>query len=507
VKKDCQSPALMAGAPAAQPSVKHSVNTAHVSLPYYRDALWRVLRELGWENDGGRPSSANSVVWWDEPVRRPHLLMLPPAAQVNRFYAMVRICRKVCLARLLDVFERLYPDEFRGLAPRTWWVGRPYPNQLARHRKDCQDREQDSGGVSYIVKPDNGCQGSGISIVRSHVELAELLGAEGAPPRAVVQEYLARPLLLDGLKFDLRLYVIVTCASPVQAFLSTRGVARFATHPWKPVDASNQHDPLMHLSNSSINVEASGVTNKVPIEQLLPRLAAAGADTAQLWHQIKRLVALTIAAMAPTMAHAYSNVYGADTDRRTACEGARRRCFQVLGFDVMLDSDYRPWLIETNHSPSMAIKGADVAEVEAKCSVIRAALLLATAAADHDALCDDCQVEALQPMARPFVELVERARTVFETHAASRSRQSWTMSYGVFERLLGSATGDASALRKVFKTAAAATADFGTGWDPPPEGHLTLFGFIEALLLLAPRQQQAVAPAVDQLLGRIPTLS
>merc|ERR1712216_160196 len=92
-----------------------------------------------------------------------------------------------------------------------------------------------------------------------------------------------------------------------------------------------------------------------------------------------RLVALTIAAMAPTMAHAYSNVFGADIDKRSAGDGARRRCFQVLGFDVMLDSDYRPWLIETNHSPSMAIKGADAEEVEAKCSVIRAALLLATA--------------------------------------------------------------------------------------------------------------------------------
>ena len=36
------------------------------------------------------------------------------------------------------------------------------------------------------------------------------------------------------------------------------------------------------------------------------------------------------------------------------------------------------------------------------------------------------------------------------------------------------------------------TADFGTGWDLPPEAQLTLFGFVEALLLLAARQQQAI---------------
>ena len=67
------------------------------------------------------------------------------------------------------------------------------------------------------------------------------------------QVYLSRPLLLDGLKFDLRLYVVLTCAAPLQAFLSVHGVARFASHAWLPVDASNQHDLLMHLSNSSIN--------------------------------------------------------------------------------------------------------------------------------------------------------------------------------------------------------------------------------------------------------------
>ena len=29
-------------------------------------------------------------------------------------------------------------------------------------------------------------------------------------------------------------------------------------------------------------------------------------------------------------------------------------CFEVLGFDIFIDSDLKPWIIEVNHAPSFA---------------------------------------------------------------------------------------------------------------------------------------------------------
>ncbi len=39
----------------------------------------------------------------------------------------------------------------------------------------------------------------------------------------VVMTYLERPLLIDGLKFDMRIYVLVTCCAPLQAYIFSEG--------------------------------------------------------------------------------------------------------------------------------------------------------------------------------------------------------------------------------------------------------------------------------------------
>jgi hypothetical protein len=44
-----------------------------------------------------------------------------------------------------------------------------------------------------------------------------------------VQKYLDKPLLLSGIKFDMRVYVVVVGIDPIQAYICDEGLARFCT--------------------------------------------------------------------------------------------------------------------------------------------------------------------------------------------------------------------------------------------------------------------------------------
>lgn len=49
----------------------------------------------------------------------------------------------------------------------------------------------------------------------------------------VVQRYMARPYLLDGLKFDMRIYVLMCGTDPLKLYLYNQGLARLATQPYQ----------------------------------------------------------------------------------------------------------------------------------------------------------------------------------------------------------------------------------------------------------------------------------
>ncbi len=73
----------------------------------------------------------------------------------------------------------------------------------------------------------------------------------------------------------------------------------------------------------------------------------------------------TLVAAQPILAQTHNS-----TKRREVVSN----CFEILGFDVMLDRKYKPWLIEVNHSPSFSTDAP--IDQEVKSAVIGHALFL-----------------------------------------------------------------------------------------------------------------------------------
>lgn len=95
---------------------------------------------------------------------------------------------------------------------------------------------------TFIVKPDGGSQGDGIYLIRDPGELKLVAGSQAK--QAVVQEYISKPLLIDKLKFDIRLYVLIKSLEPLEIYIAKEGLTRFCTEPYQvaPPPVRLSHD-------------------------------------------------------------------------------------------------------------------------------------------------------------------------------------------------------------------------------------------------------------------------
>ena len=84
----------------------------------------------------------------------------------------------------------------------------------------------------------------------------------------IISTYVERPLLINGKKFDMRMYVLVTSFNPLRVYLYNEGLARFATEAYSN-DADNLRNKFVHLTNFSVNKR--NVKNYVKNETKRPR--------------------------------------------------------------------------------------------------------------------------------------------------------------------------------------------------------------------------------------------
>ncbi|XP_058804939.1 probable tubulin polyglutamylase TTLL2 [Phymastichus coffea] len=292
--------------------------------------LVQVCTERGWREYAGDSSVLKERwnLWWKSGgFSLSSYKSLLPWQFINRIPKANSICRKDNLMRHLKCMRKVHGNVYDFSPP-----GYNLPSEYTRLAADCSRLEKDER--TWICKPVGQSQGKGIFLFRKLSDLTY-------DSVAVVQRYIENPLLIGGYKFDLRLYVCVPSYRPLAVYLYRDGIARFATEKFS---LESIDDPFRHLTNFSLNKlgpgyyekkERVGAGCKWTFRQLRRYLDQSGYLDWLLWQRIASIVTLTVLSQAAGIPKS-SN------------------CFEFFGFDILIDDNLKPWLLEVNVSPALS---------------------------------------------------------------------------------------------------------------------------------------------------------
>jgi hypothetical protein len=290
----------------------------------------------------------------------------------------------------------------------------------------------------WIMKPCASSCGKGIKVVTGHQAMANASAvgsgskAAASAKKYLYQRYLRSPYLIDGKKFDLRIYVLVAGVDPLRVYVHREGLTRISTVNYSLKNIKNR---FAHLTNYSINKkskdfkaaelqldslntttadEASGGSGDTP--------SSNSAEAAGRIDRDRDGFKWSLATFREWLAEKESPEIMQETFRRindlcvkTMIAGEseitpqvhqvtnfRSNCFELFGCDVMLDADLNPHLIEVNVSPSLMgsspldkhIKGTLVADMFHIVGIYPhdAAILRKFNCTDSTTTCDDSRL-------------------------------------------------------------------------------------------------------------------
>mmetsp|Transcript_31323 Transcript_31323/g.94100 ORF Transcript_31323/g.94100 Transcript_31323/m.94100 type:complete len:880 (+) Transcript_31323:135-2774(+) len=363
--------------PTFDPPLKFRTNYA---------AVKKVLLAAGWQEWSSTTDRERDFnLWWKVgEFRQYEIDELDAWQRVNHFPNETHaICKKDKLARILRKMQSNHGRLF-GFLPQSYILPKDHRVFEEAHAAETRD------DAAWICKPSGGAQGRGIYVFKDIADLEYTTSC-------VVQRYIERPLLVDGYKFDLRVYVAVTNYHPLTVYVYREGLARFSTQKYDMSDLTNQY---AHLTNTSINKVSPTIEDergfvgagcKRTFSDLRRYLKHIGIDDRLAWQRTVSLCVLTLLSIVPEVPQTGT------------------RCMELMGFDVLLDEKLRPWLLEVNYAPSLT---QDVKED----ALVKAPLLL-----DTMALCAYRPYDGLRGQARVTQDGRSRPRSTIPSRRRAKA--------------------------------------------------------------------------------------
>jgi len=321
---------------------------------------------------------------WSKHQNQAQMKELNCLQKINHFPASWCIGRKDRLTRTLNSMKRIFGGVY-DFHPETFILPADREGLHRTIKADIANSTNVSPaytGSMWILKPCASSCGQGIRVMTSQ----QVLHLQ-KKKKAVVQRYLSKPYLINGNKFDLRIYVLVTGVDPLRVYIHDEGLTRISTSKYSLKNLDNK---FAHLTNYSINKNADvfKAASFSPVDKtnhhsnnnddnvVDPEMEGYKWSLAAFRRWLARREGQDV------MEATFDRIFDLCLKTVTAAESEitphlhsavqyRTNCFELFGCDVILDANLNAHLLEVNVSPSLMgsspldkkIKGIVVADI------------------------------------------------------------------------------------------------------------------------------------------------
>ncbi|XP_005384939.1 PREDICTED: probable tubulin polyglutamylase TTLL9 isoform X1 [Chinchilla lanigera] len=250
----------------------------------------------------------------------------------------------------------LFVEEFRK-HPGITWIMKPVARSqgkgifLFRRLKDIMDWRKGTAGKKFASleaqparAPTATVNPSGTHDTRSSDDQKDELPVENY----VAQRYIENPYLIGGRKFDLRVYVLVMSYLPLRAWLYRDGFARFSNTRFTLTSIDDQY---VHLTNVAVQKTSPDYHPKKGCKWMLQRFRQYLASK----HSPQAVEALF---------SEIDNIFIKSLQSVQKVIISDKHCFELYGYDILIDQDLKPWLLEVNASPSLTASSQEDYELK-----------------------------------------------------------------------------------------------------------------------------------------------
>ncbi len=208
----------------------------------------------------------------------------------------------------------------------------------------------------WILKPAGMSRGRGIFLADHLDHILDFV--KTGQTQWIIQKYLENPQIVEGKKFDIRQWVLVTSFSPLAVWFYDNSYLRFS---WEDYDVKTLGDRMKHLTNYSVIKHADEFEENRDdtmwhcdrYAEYLNDLDEDGENNEDeedidrwenIQNQMKKIVYSTMQCVSDKV------------------EG-RNMSFEFYGFDFMVDEKQKVWLLEVNSSPDLSYSTSTTKEL------------------------------------------------------------------------------------------------------------------------------------------------